>query len=98
MRVWLGCNKLEDEADTEGELDVRERQVRVGEGKDAPAGETEGSEDNGGAEQGPSAAEGGRHVKRMLDMLKQCMTLLQKLMQHKHGWVFNVGCGEAGVA
>jgi hypothetical protein len=27
--------------------------------------------------------------KRMADMLKQCTTLLRKLMSHKHGWVFN---------
>lgn len=28
-------------------------------------------------------------AKRMADMLKQCTTLLRKLMSHKHGWVFN---------
>nr|XP_024390486.1 transcription factor GTE9-like [Physcomitrium patens] len=27
--------------------------------------------------------------KRVADMLKQCTTLLRKLMTHKHGWVFN---------
>lgn len=31
----------------------------------------------------------GARAKRMSDMLKQCTTLLRKLMQHKHGWVFN---------
>ena len=62
--------------DAEGELDVHERQVRVRKGEDAPSGQIEGSEDNGRAEQGPLAAKGGSHVKRMLDMLKQCTTLL----------------------
>ncbi|KAG0629484.1 hypothetical protein M758_1G107600 [Ceratodon purpureus] len=31
----------------------------------------------------------GARAKRMSDMLKQCTTLLRKLMSHKHGWVFN---------
>nr|XP_024390485.1 inner centromere protein A-like [Physcomitrium patens] len=34
--------------------------------------------------------------KRVADMLKQCTTLLRKLMTHKHGWVFNEPAARGG--
>ncbi|CAK9191335.1 unnamed protein product [Sphagnum troendelagicum] len=60
-----------------------------------PKGSTPGVKRGGGAQGKFDVREGKRQkveaarAKRMADILRQCSTLLKRIMSHKHAWVFN---------